>query len=51
MGLAQRGEEPPDGWVADLPADDELAAEVAEQMRVPEQMRSGELLDGELTYG
>lgn len=51
MGLAQRGEEPPDGWVADLPADDELAAEVSEQMRVPEQMRSGELLDGELTYG
>ncbi len=51
MGLAQRGEEPPDGWVADLPADDELAAEAAEQMRVPEQMRSGELLDGELTYG
>jgi hypothetical protein len=47
MGLAQRGADTdtPDGWVDDIPADDDLAG------LVPEQMRSGELLDGELSYG
>jgi hypothetical protein len=45
MGLAQRNGGPPDGWMDDAAADDDLAAVV------PEQMRPGELLDGELTYG
>jgi len=45
MGLAQRSGEPPDEWVADAAAADDLAAVV------PEQLRPGELLDGELTYG
>ena len=45
MGLAQRGADTPDGWVDDIPEDDDLAG------LVPEQMRSGELLDEELSYG
>jgi ribonuclease HII len=50
MSLAQRGAEPPGGWEEDIPAEDDLTA-VPEQIVLPEQMRSGELLDGELTYG
>jgi hypothetical protein len=33
-----------------MPVEDDLTA-APEQVAVPEQMRSGELLDGELTYG
>jgi hypothetical protein len=50
MELASRGGEPPDGWQEDIPAEDGLTA-IPEQIAAAEQMRSGELLDGELTYG